>query len=72
MDKALTLFIQALMAVLTPELLKGLADTLLDWVEDMVLGSASTIDDRLLLPACDLLRKTFDIPDNDEPAPAPE
>ena len=69
MDKMFSILLQALMAVLTPELLKVFADMALDWVETRVLGSASTVDDRLVLPVCALIRKTFDIPDNDEPVP---
>lgn len=57
--------LQVLMSVLTEDLLKKFADMVLDFVEDQVLGSASKVDDALVLPLCALLRKTFNIPDND-------
>ena len=61
-----TLLIQALLSVLSPELLKKFADMVLDFAEDYVLGTKSTIDDAIVLPICALIRKTFGIPDNDE------
>jgi len=61
-----TLLIQALLSVLSPELLKKFADMVLDFAEDYVLGTKSTIDDAIVLPICALIRKTFDIPDSDE------
>jgi len=47
-------------------IMKELADMVLDFVENRVLGSASTIDDKLVLPICDMIRSGFDIPDNDD------
>jgi hypothetical protein len=61
----LTLLIQTLLSLATPELLKKLADSLLDFVENFVAGTASEIDDALVLPLCDKIRSTFGIPDND-------
>lgn len=61
----LTMLIQALMAVLTPELIKGLMDKVLDFIEEKVIGSASTVDDALVLPLCDTIRAAFNIPDED-------
>lgn len=61
--------IQVLMAQLAkhaPGLLVKFADYVLDWVEEYVLGSASTLDDRLILPLCTIIRETYDIPDDDE------
>jgi len=77
--KLLGMLIAAVMEILTPDLLKEFVDRVLDWVEDRVAGSASTVDDRVLLPICDLIRRTFDVPDDDElfdpadpgPVPAP-
>lgn len=62
-----TLLLQALMSILTPELLKKFADMVLDFAEDYVLGTKSTVDDAIVLPICALIRKTFDVPDNDLP-----
>ena len=42
-----------------------IVDTILDYLEDKVLGSASTVDDALVLPVCDLLRNVLNVPDND-------
>ena len=61
----LTALIGVLFKILTPELLTKFVDTMLDWIEDYVIGSASTVDDRLVLPICALVRKTFDVPDDD-------
>ena len=57
--------ISALFKILTPELMKEFVDRLLDWVEDRVAGSASTVDDRILLPICSMIRTAFDVPDDD-------
>ena len=57
--------VSAILGMLTPELLKKFADHLLDWVEKFVLGTASTIDDRLILPLCNMIREAFNIPDDD-------
>jgi len=66
MSKLLALLIQAFLAMLTPELLKKFADMILDFAEEYVLGTASTVDDAIILPICELIRKTFDIPDDDQ------
>ena len=58
--------IQVLLSMLTPELLTLFADKVLDFAEDYVLGTKSELDDRIILPLCNMLRNTFDIPDNDE------
>ena len=59
------IFLRTLSSEKAEEILKRFADFLLDFIEDHVLGSASTVDDRLILPVCDLVRRTFNIPDND-------
>jgi len=41
------------------------ADMILDFCEDYVLGTASKIDDALVLPVCNLIRSVANIPDND-------
>jgi hypothetical protein len=45
--------------------LKFIMDAILDFLEEKVLGSASKIDDALVLPVVNLIRISFDIPDND-------
>lgn len=64
-EKLIQMLVTMLLSVLTPELMKEFADMVLDWVEDKVLGTASTIDDKLVLPICDMIRATFGIPDGD-------
>lgn len=44
---------------------KDIADTALDFVEDYVAGTNSTVDDALVLPICDLFRQITNIPDDD-------
>lgn len=51
-------------ALLTPELLREFADKVLDFVEKRVAASVNTFDDALL-PICNTIRETFNIPDND-------
>jgi len=51
--------------MLTPDLIKKFADMVLDFVEDYVLGTASTVDDKIMIPICTAIRSAFDIPDND-------
>jgi len=50
---------------LNPEMFKVIVDKLLDFVEDAVADSGTQIDDMVVLPLIDLIRVTFDIPDND-------
>lgn len=57
--------IKVLLMVLTPDKIRDFADMALDFVEDQVLGSASTVDDALVIPLCDAIRAAFGIPDND-------
>lgn len=63
--KIIGLIVGQLLALLSPDLLKNAVDQLLDFVEDKVLGSASDIDDMVVIPVCDMIRKAFDIPDDD-------
>jgi len=63
----LTALVEIMLRVLSPDLVKKFADMVLDFAEDFVLKTKSTIDDALVLPLCGLIRTTFDIPDNDVP-----
>jgi hypothetical protein len=65
MQKLLIQAIVMMLSLLTPELLKKAADMVLDFAEDKILGSASEIDDKLVLPVIELIRETFNIPDDD-------
>lgn len=57
--------IKTLVTILTPELMKTFADMVLDFVEEYVKGTKSKLDDRIVLPLCDVIRRAYDIPDND-------
>jgi hypothetical protein len=57
--------IKVFLSLLTPDLLKQFVDKLLDFVEDAVLGSASELDDKLVLPLCQMIRDALNIPDED-------
>lgn len=50
--------------VLSKENMKLVADKVLDVIEDVIVDSHNTIDDKLL-PYIQRIRTTFDIPDND-------
>ena len=52
--------------MLSKENMKLVADKVLDVIEDVIVDSENTIDDKLL-PYIQRIRDTFDIPDNDEP-----
>lgn len=53
------------LGMLTPDLLKKFVEMLLDFVEKQVLGTASTLDDKIVLPLIETIRKTLDIQDED-------
>ncbi len=54
-----------LLSMLTPEMMRIFADQILDWVENEVMESDNKIDDAAVLPLCNMIRSTFDIPDED-------
>jgi hypothetical protein len=47
--------------------LKVIADFVLDFVRDFVLGTPSKIDDAVVLPICSMIRDAFNIPDEQVP-----
>lgn len=61
----LTALVEVLFRVLTPDLLEKFADMVLDFAENKVAGTASPVDDKIVLPLCALIRKTFGIEDHD-------
>uniref|UniRef100_A0A6M3MBI8 Uncharacterized protein n=1 Tax=viral metagenome TaxID=1070528 RepID=A0A6M3MBI8_9ZZZZ len=65
MIKVLTYLLPGLLKVLRPEVLKKSVDAMLDVIEDSVEKSANKVDDIVVLPLCALIRRTFDVPDND-------
>lgn len=54
-----------LLTMLSPEIMKKAVDSVLDIVEDAVAKSETTVDDAVVLPVINMIRATFDIPDND-------
>ena len=62
-EKLIIAAINLILRSLTPELLRKFADMTLDFFENFVKGTKSKIDDELVLPACNLLRETFNIED---------
>ena len=51
-----------------PEEIKHWIDAGIDMIEDKVKESPSTLDDAVVLPLCNLVRKALSIPDyEDEP-----
>lgn len=46
-------------AAMTPELFKEFAEKIVDFIETKVLGTASTVDDSLILPLVDAVRSAF-------------
>lgn len=55
--------IQALMTILTPELVEGLAKMVINWARTAVLGSASKVDDAIVLPLLDTIENAFGLDD---------
>jgi hypothetical protein len=51
-----------LLGLLTEDMLKDVVKKILDYVDAKVLGTASKIDDALVLPLTALLRKMCNIP----------
>lgn len=64
MKNALLLtLIEMLLKSLKPEMLKTIADKILDFVEEKVADSETEIDDRIVLPIVQMIRDTFGIED---------
>lgn len=58
--------IKVLILTLSPDMLKRAVDSVLDVAEKAVEESETTVDDTIVLPLIDLIRKTFNISDNNE------
>lgn len=57
--KAIEILIQMLVKMFDAELMKEFAEHLIDWVEKRVVGSASPLDDAIVLPLCSAIRQAF-------------
>jgi len=47
--------------ILTPENIRAWVSILLEMLNDYVLGTKSDIDDKLILPAIDVLKESFNL-----------
>ncbi len=47
-------------------IMKQVVDGILDAIENAVLGSASTVDDAIVIPICNMIRAALDVPDDDD------
>ena len=65
MIRVLTYLLPGLLKLLKPELLRKAVDALLDVIERAVMDSESETDNKLVLPLCEIIRNTFNVPDND-------
>jgi len=59
----LTMFLQQLFSLITPDIFKNFIDSGLDYLENAIAKSENTYDDATILPIIKLIRTTFDIPD---------
>jgi len=65
-DRIIAEALAMLLRFLSPEMLREVADKILDLVEDKVEASSTNIDDRIVLPLIEKIRETFNIPDDDD------
>lgn len=63
-EKILGYLISQIIRMLPPGLLRQFVDQILDFVEAKVLGTASELDDTVVLPLCGMIREAFSIPDD--------
>ncbi len=61
----ITQLVKLIIGMLNAKLLRQFVDTLLDFIEEFVAGTASDIDDAIILPVCNALREILNIPDDD-------
>lgn len=57
-ERLIMLMVQSLLSVLTPDLIREFMTTVLNFVEARVLGTASKVDDAIVLPLIDVIRRT--------------
>lgn len=58
--------VDSLKEILNKQLFIELADSILDFGEDFVLGTKSELDDKIFLPLFNHIRELLNIPDDDE------
>ncbi len=57
--KAIEILISMLVKMFDQELMRELAEEIVNWVEERVTGSASSIDDMVVLPLVAAVRAAF-------------
>ena len=57
--------IEILLGMFSPDIFRKFADMVLDFVENKIEESGPEWDNAIILPLCNMIRETFDIPDND-------
>lgn len=57
--KAIEILIAMLVKMFDASLMKEFAEHLIDWVEKRVVGTASPLDDAIVLPLCAAVRRAF-------------
>ena len=62
--KLLAYLVGLILRELKPDKVRELADHVIDWVEDQIVGSDNKLDDKLL-PLIGMVRSAFNIPDNE-------
>lgn len=64
-ERMLSMLVSALLSMMSEDMVREFADRVLDFAEEAVARSSSTLDDKIVLPICTTIRATFGIPDND-------
>jgi len=64
MSGAVGLLVRVLRSGAAVGLVKVFGDKILDFIEDRVMGSASEVDDNLVLPICEVIRDMLGIDDD--------
>lgn len=64
-ESAIKMLVALIIKFLTPDRVKKWVDNGLDEVEEAIAKSGTKIDDIVILPAIAIVRKTFDVADND-------
>ncbi len=66
-ERLLLMLIQALLAFVTEDILKNFAAMAIKFFRNFILGTKTTIDDKLFLPLLDKIQDAFGIPEEELP-----
>ena len=64
-ERIIQVLIKVILNMVTPENVRKGFDDVLDMLENYVEKTDREYDDNIILPLTELIRKAFDIPDND-------